>query len=108
LKLSPSPYSTTTYQYDTLGNLTRVIDGNGNQTNMTYDTLSRKKTMTDPDMGYWRYQYDANGNRTSQADSKSQTITLQYDQLNRSRYKFYPDNSYVYIGVKSCSMYFLK
>ncbi len=43
---------------------------------MTYDTLSRKTSMYDPDMGYWVYTYDANGNLTSQKDAKNQTITF--------------------------------
>ena len=50
------------HQYDVLGNLTNVTDAANNQTTITYDTLSRKTSMTDPDMGYWVYQYDANGN----------------------------------------------
>jgi YD repeat-containing protein len=46
-----SPYATTTYQYDTLGNLLSVTDAKGNVTTMSYDTLSRKTAMHDPDMG---------------------------------------------------------
>jgi len=36
-----------------------------NTTTMTYDSLSKKRTMTDPDMGYWTYQYDKSGNLIS-------------------------------------------
>jgi len=92
-------YSTTTYQYDPLGNLKRVTDGNGNQTSMIYDTLSRKTSMTDPDMGYWTYTYDANGNLISQKDAKNQTILFTYDTLNRITKKDYPagtDITYAY------------
>ena len=42
----------TTYVYDTLGNLTAVTDALNNVTTMTYDALSRKLTMNDPDMGH--------------------------------------------------------
>ncbi len=83
-------YATTTYQYDTLGNLTKVIDANNNQTNITYDTLSQKRTMDDLDMRHWEYDYDANGNLTSQKDAKNQTITFTYDALNRVTLKNYP------------------
>ncbi|MEK7837750.1 MAG: hypothetical protein AAB328_07185, partial [candidate division NC10 bacterium] len=83
-------YATTTYQYDVLGNLTKVTDTAGNQTTITYDTLSRKTSMTDPDMGYWIYTYDANGNLISQKDAKNQTILFTYDVLNRVTKKDYP------------------
>lgn len=46
-----TPYSTTTYEYDAMGNLRFVTDTNGNQTEMRYDTLNRKTYMNDPDMG---------------------------------------------------------
>ncbi len=86
---SPNP-AITSYEYDVLGNLTRVTDAKNNQTNITYDTLSRKTSMTDPDMGYWEYQYDANGNLASQKDAKNQTILFTYDALNRITKKDYP------------------
>ncbi len=75
--------ATTTYAYDVLGNLIHVTDANGNNIAITYNWLSRKLTMTDPDMGYWQYMYDNNGNLTSQTDAKSQTITMTFDALNR-------------------------
>lgn len=82
-------YATTIYDYDVMGNLTKVTDAATNQTIMTYDTLGRKTSMTDPDMGYWTYLYDANGNLISQRDAKSQTIYFQYDTLNRLKQKDY-------------------
>jgi len=96
---NPTLYATTNYQYDILGNLTKVIDTKGNQTTITYDTLSRKTTMRDPDMGYWTYEYDLNGNLYRQTDAKNKTITFTYDQLNRVTLKDYPagtDINYYY------------
>ena len=78
-----TPYSTTTYSYDDLGNLLTLTDTLGNQSTMSYDTLSRKTSMHDPDMGTWFYTYDANGNLTQQTDAKNQQIHFQYDALNR-------------------------
>ncbi|RIK57522.1 MAG: hypothetical protein DCC63_13640 [Nitrospira sp.] len=82
-----TPYATTTYQYDTLGNLLSVTDAKGNVTTMTYDTLSRKTAMHDPDMGDWSYLYDAVGNLTKQTDAKSQLLWFRYDALNRRTQK---------------------
>jgi RHS repeat-associated protein len=86
-------YATTTYEYDTLGNLVQVADDDSNTTTMTYDWLSRKTGMVDPDMGSWSYVYDNNGNLTSQTDAKSQTITMTYDALGRLTAKTYPQGS---------------
>ena len=74
---------TTTYQYDILGNLRVVTDALGNTTVITYDALSRKVGMRDPDMGTWTYAYDANGNLTTQTDAKGQIGWFGYDTLNR-------------------------
>jgi RHS repeat-associated protein len=76
-------YTATTYAYDALGNLTDVWDADNNHSVMAYDMLSRKTSMTDPDMGYWTYGYDNNGNLITQTDAKSQTITMAYDALSR-------------------------
>jgi RHS repeat-associated protein len=84
---------TTTYTYDTLGNLTQVVDANNNTTTMSYDWLARKTGMSDPDMGSWSYGYDSNGNLTTQTDAKSQTITMVYDSMNRLTNKNYPTGS---------------
>lgn len=85
-----TPYATTTYQYDRVGNLLAVTDTNSNATTMTYDTLGRKFSMYDPDMGAWNYGYDDNGNLIWQRDAKGQTISFQYDSLNRLLRKDYP------------------
>jgi YD repeat-containing protein len=86
----------TTYIYDVLGNLIEVIDDAGNHTYMTYDWLSRKKDMTDPDMGHWYYYYDNNGNLIAQVDNKQsqhQATNLYYDALNRLKGKTYSTTS---------------
>jgi RHS repeat-associated protein len=108
-------YATTNYQYNVLGNLTKVTDAKGNQTTMRYDTLGRKIAISDPDMGRcgdlttltpaaaypwypapcWNYQYDAVGNLLRQTDAKNQTVTFSYDKLNRIKTKTDPDNKQV-------------
>src|SRR5439155_10072788 len=104
-----TPYATTTYQYDVLGNLLTVTDAKGNQSTMAYDSLSRKTSMHDPDMGNWTYAYDAAGNLTQQTDAKTQNIYFRYDVLNRRKQKDYGtqkplgsgDVMYIYDAVTS-------
>ena len=84
-----TPYATTTYTYDPLGNLVTVTDALGNRTTLQYDTLSRKIQMQDPDLGTWTYAYDAQGNLVQQTDAKGQTVHLQYDSLHRRIQKDY-------------------
>jgi RHS repeat-associated protein len=84
-----STYSTTTYRYDRLGNLTRVTDTLNNKTDIEYDLAGRKIAMSDPDMGAWTYSYDAAGNLKTQTDARGITTTLQYDALQRLTSKSY-------------------
>jgi RHS repeat-associated protein len=90
-----SPYSITTYAYDVLGNLLTVTDQKGNQTRMSYDSLSRKTAMSDPDMGAWQYFYDANNNLIAQIDALQTSTTFSYDALNRVTLKSYPSGTTV-------------
>ncbi|MCP3940005.1 MAG: hypothetical protein GY710_00790 [Desulfobacteraceae bacterium] len=66
-----------------------MIDNYGNLTNMEYDSLGRKTSMDDPDMGHWSYTYDGNDNLLTRTDAKNQTITFKYDSLNRVISKTY-------------------
>ncbi|MBI4311288.1 MAG: hypothetical protein HY681_05835 [Chloroflexi bacterium] len=77
------PYASTTYTQDALGRLTRVQDTAGNATTMSYDWLSRKTAMTDPDMGAWSYTYDSTGNLLTQTDARGTTLGFSYDALGR-------------------------
>jgi RHS repeat-associated protein len=87
----------TAYTYDTLGNLIQVAAAYGqseqNVTAMTYDSMGKKRSMTDPDMGYWTYSYDKAGNLTSQTDAKGQTVAFTYDAINRLIQKVYPTHT---------------
>ena len=57
-----TPFGSTSYEYDLLDRLTRVVDRNG------YATV---------------YEYDANGNRTAVHYANGLTVTYDYDLLNR-------------------------
>jgi YD repeat-containing protein len=60
---------------------------------MTYDVLSRKTGMLDPDMGQWYYYYDSAGNLIAQVDARQQAINFYYDNFNRLRGKTYATTS---------------
>ncbi len=80
---------TTTYQYNYLGNLTKITDALSNIRNFTYDGLGRRLTAqdlhasADGTYGTWTYTYDDAGNLTQVVDPKSQTINYTYDDTNR-------------------------
>ena len=57
-----TPFGSTSYEYDLLDRMTRVVDRNG------YATV---------------YEYDANGNRTAVHYANGFTTTYEYDLLNR-------------------------
>lgn len=102
-----TPYATTQYEYDVLGNLVAVTDAKSNKTTMSYDWLGRKLALSDSDTGNcgdltqmtprftfpwydkpcWNYEYDNNGNLITQMDAKGQVIRFEYDALNRVKTK---------------------
>ena len=88
-----TPYASTTYAYDVLGNLTSVTDAKGNSATIEYDTLGRKKNMFDLDMGYWEYEYYNDGSVKSIMDGNYVITKYYYDKLNRLTTKEYPNNA---------------
>jgi YD repeat-containing protein len=87
----PTGGGTTTYAYDTFdaaGNNTQTIsDDKLNVTRLVFDTLGRKISQVDPDLGTWAYQYDGNGNLVLQIDGKGNLTSFAYDPLNRVQFK---------------------
>jgi len=74
---------TTTYEYDTLGNLTKVIDPLLHETTYTYDLLSRPISVCDHLNQCWAFEYDAVGNLTKRTDPNLVETIYAYDNLNR-------------------------
>jgi RHS repeat-associated protein len=95
--LSGDPIVATTYDYDTLGNLTGVLQGGSRQRTSGYDSLSELLSATDPESGSESYTYDSNGNMlTKMSPAPNQintsvftTTTYKYDSLNRILSKTY-------------------
>lgn len=111
----------TSYQYDALDRLTRVVDAlggftdlehgqsdtpssvtapNGAETTYQVDDLGNRVTEASPDRGSVVQAFDPAGNILSRTDGRGVTATLTYDALNRVTSVAYPtageDVSYVY------------
>jgi YD repeat-containing protein len=94
-----SPTQATNYQYDALGNLTQVLQGNQSRS-FTYSSLGRLKSASNPESGVIDHEYDANGNLTKKIDprlvpntSTRRAITYAYDALNRLTARTYNDGT---------------
>lgn len=93
----------TTYEYDVLDNLTKVVQGGAQKQTrtFTYDSLKRMTQSVNPESGTIKYEYDDGGNLTkkidprklSPASSLNVETTLAYDALNRVVSKTYNDGT---------------
>jgi RHS repeat-associated protein len=70
------PIWVTIYGYDTLGNLTSVLQNGSRQRSFTYDSLSRLLTATNPETGTITYAYNNDGALISKTDARN--ITTNY------------------------------
>ena len=82
------PASTTTYAYDSTGNVTsisRPLTGSSNTATTTYAYDPAKPgdlvSVTNPIGKVWTYTHDAYGNRTSMTDPTGAKTTTAYNQL---------------------------
>ena len=71
--------STVSYTYDPGGRQLTSTDGLGNTTTFTYDSLNRTLTETDPLGGVTSYTYDAVGNLITVTDAEGRTTTYTYN-----------------------------
>jgi RHS repeat-associated protein len=97
----------TKYTYNTLDELTQVLQAGSRQRTFAYDSLSRLTQAKNPESGIINYAYDANGNLLTKTDARGITINyspseLPIDPLNRVRKKTYsngdPAVTYAYDG----------
>ncbi len=106
-----------TWAYNLNGQITTVIDGNGNRSELHYDGFGRQDRWTFPSTArppafndhdqasalatagainpadYEEYGHDAAGNRTSLRKRDGSTIAYQYDNLNRMIAKLVPERA---------------
>ncbi|MGI8739911.1 MAG: hypothetical protein ACR2KU_09835 [Gammaproteobacteria bacterium] len=73
----------TRYEYDPVGNLTKVTDSELNEIVNTYNIRGHKVTTNDPDMGVWTYKYNVLGELIEQKDARLQVSSFVYDKLGR-------------------------
>jgi YD repeat-containing protein len=73
----------TTYEYDNVGNRTKVTHAEGRETTYEYDDLNRLITVTDPLSGTMGYVYDEVGNQIQVTDANDNPTYYEYDELNR-------------------------
>ncbi|MFC1601373.1 RHS repeat-associated core domain-containing protein [Candidatus Sumerlaeota bacterium] len=78
---------TTEYVYDDVYNLTQVIDADANVTTSTYDGNSRLKTVTDPEGNTTELFYDEAGNLIETKNALGVSTYYEYDLAGR-RTKF--------------------
>ena len=71
------------YDYNALGEQTKITDPHGNAETTSWDMLGNKISDSDPDRGLESYQYDRAGNLLRSRDARGRTITYTYDALER-------------------------
>ncbi|TYQ16962.1 UNVERIFIED_CONTAM: RHS repeat-associated protein [Acetivibrio alkalicellulosi] len=71
------------YTYDAQGNITGIVDGEGNTTNHTLDLWGRIQEITKADGSIEKYSYDYAGNITSSTDGNGNTTEYKYNSLNK-------------------------
>lgn len=83
---------TTSYGYDTLGNLTGVTQGSQSRS-FVYDSLNRLSSSNNPEAGAITNTYDSNNNLLSKTDNRPIKTSYTYDALNRITQKTYSDST---------------
>lgn len=87
---------TTSYEYDPVGELRKVVDAAGNTTRAEYDLLGRRTKLVNPDTGELRFELDAAGDVIRKYDPNLDRsgrfihYVYDYDQLVRIEY---PDST---------------
>jgi RHS repeat-associated protein len=96
------PVIWTSYGYDPLDELTKVIDDHNNITTSTFDNFGRRTVINSPDTGRTETVFDLAGNRiqqiTAKLAAKQQSIAYDYDfnRLTAIRYPLFDKNNVSY------------
>jgi RHS repeat-associated protein len=90
--LDPSSFDLTLYEYDHTGNVTRIINANGEITQTEYDSLFGPTIVEYPDGTTRSFTYDTAGNVLTKTDGNGMT-SYTYDVNYRKVQVQYPDQS---------------
>ena len=71
------------YRYNSRGQVTGIVDGNGNQTGLDLDAWGRLMKIQAADGGVEGYTYDHAGNITSTTDANGGTIYYRYNSQGK-------------------------
>ncbi|HEX5151652.1 MAG TPA: SpvB/TcaC N-terminal domain-containing protein [Parafilimonas sp.] len=102
----PNGVITTSFYYNAVSELLKVIDTKGNTTEYTYDNLGRKLSMNHPDNGLTTFTYDLAGNMTTKTTAEIRkeipnggaiVYRYQYERLTDIDYPRYYQNKVTYI-----------
>jgi RHS repeat-associated protein/uncharacterized repeat protein (TIGR02543 family) len=88
--------------YDNLGQVTSITDPRNLTTSYNVDSLGNLSQQTSPDTGITLADHDAAGNLTTRTDARGKTATYRYDSLNRVSQIAYDDETVTYTW-DSCS-----
>ncbi|MDQ5971522.1 MAG: hypothetical protein QG566_468 [Patescibacteria group bacterium] len=81
---------TTSYEWDTNNNLTKITDALGNIRTFTYDGVGNRLSATDlhattdSDFGTYTFEYDLANNMTKKTTPIGDVVNYTYDALNRN------------------------
>ncbi|MBA7705794.1 hypothetical protein ES703_114633 [subsurface metagenome] len=95
---------TTSYEYNPINEITKVMDNRGNTTSISYDTLGRRTSIDNPDSGFVESFYDSAGNLIRKIDNNLRAggLAIEYEyEFNRLVRIDYPESRdvvYVYGG----------
>jgi len=82
----------THYDYEMLGDLTRVTQGTQPPRVFSYNSLRQLTAATNPESGTVSYQYDNSGNLTQRTDARGVASSYGYDALNRNTSVIYTND----------------
>jgi YD repeat-containing protein len=84
---------TTRYEYNGSGQLTKLIDALGSETNITYDALGRRTMLDDPNAGMFQYKHDNEGRIIEKIGPDGKSILSTYSAAGELIEKRLPDGT---------------
>ena len=83
----------TSYEYDLVGNRTKLTDALSNDTVWVYDALDRVTSETNENNDARSFEYDAMNNLKKRTDRESRVIEYAYDNLHRNTTETWKDGT---------------